>query len=148
MLPPPTMRQARAAGVTEIGYRGVPARPLGGRVQTPGPGPMGRPGTPTPMPPAREGLRVMTTGSIMGPSRSQSRGDLVRERYQALEEQQRSTSLKRSQSRPVLLSSVRSFSYEYPTQVAEMERMSNMHSSSPSESPTVTPGSGSTRKLP
>lgn len=85
----------------------------------------------------------MTTGSMRGPSRSQSRSDLVRERYQALEEQQRSTGLQRSLSRPVFLPSVRSFSYEYPTQVAEMERMGNMHSSSPCESPVAvtTPGS-------
>lgn len=95
------------------------------------------------MPTVREGMRAATTGSMMGPARSQSRSDLVRERYQALEEQQRSTSLRRTRSRPVLLPAVRSFSYEYPTQVAEMERMGNMHSSSPCESPVAaaTPGS-------
>ena len=64
----------------------------------------------------------------------------MRERYQALEEKQRSTSLQRSLSRPVLMSSVRSFSYEYPTQVAEMERMSNTRSSSP-PSPHLLPRS-------
>ncbi|KUI62137.1 Chitin synthase regulatory factor 3 [Cytospora mali] len=132
VLPSMTMQQAEAAGHTSA-YRGVPARTgsaIGRRPQTPGPGPMGRPGTPTPMPPLRQGVRAVKTGSL-GPSRSQSRSDLVRERYQALEEQQRSTGLQRTLSRPVLLSSVRSFSYEYPTQAAEMERMGNLHSSSP-----------------
>lgn len=89
------------------------------------------------MPTVREGVRAVTTGSMSGPSRSQSRSDLVRERYQALEEQQRGTGLQRSLGRPVCLPSVRSFSYEYPTQVAEMERMGNMHSSSPRESPVA-----------
>lgn len=67
----------------------------------------------------------------MASDQSQSRGDVVRERYQALEEIQRSKSLQRSLSRPTMLSSVRSFSYELPTQLAEMERMSNQRSSPP-----------------
>lgn len=128
-----TIQQAKAAGLTVTAYRGIPARTdmaIVRRPQTPGPGPMGRPGTPTPIPTVKEGPRTATSGSA-DLSRPQSRGDLVRERYQALEKQQRSTSLQRSLSRPVLTSCVRSFSYEYPTQAAEMERMGNLHSSSP-----------------
>lgn len=70
-------------------------------------------------------LRMTSAGQ------SQNRGDVVRERYRALEELQRSKSLQRSLSRPMMLSSVRSFSYELPTQIAEMERMSNQRSSPP-----------------
>lgn len=129
------MQQAEAAGLTATVYRGVPGTTVGRRAQTPGPGPMGRPGlptpTPTPMPTVTEGVRALSTTGSLDLSRLRSRGALVRERYQALEEKQRSTSLRRSLSRPVLLSSVRSFSYEYPTQVAEMERMSDMQDSSP-----------------
>lgn len=71
----------------------------------------------------------------MTSEQSQIRADVMRERYQALEELQRSKSLQRSLSRPTMLSSVRSFSYELPTQLAEMERMSNQRSSPPPNPP-------------
>lgn len=128
--------------MTVTAYRGLrgPAALATGR-RTPGPGPQGRPGTPTPLPPSRaaEGAPVATGMFMQGFPASlrmtseppQSRGDVVRERYQALEELQRSKSLQRSLSRPMMLSSVRSFSYELPTQLAEMERMSNQRTSPP-----------------
>lgn len=136
--------------MTVTAYRGLPG-PIGlamGR-RTPGPGLQGRPGTPTTLPRVRtaEGPLVMTgvvTNGMsatprMASDQPQSRCDLVRERYQALEELQRSKSLQRSLSRPTMLSSVRSFSYDFPTQIAEMERMSNQRSSPPSPPPHQTP---------
>lgn len=128
--------------MTVTAYRGLrgPAALAMGR-RTPGPGPQGRPGTPTPLPPFRaaDGAPVVTGVVMQGlpaslrmtSEQSQSRGNVVRERYQALEELQRSKSLQRSLSRPTMLSSVRSFSYDLPTQLAEMERMSNQRSSPP-----------------
>lgn len=76
-------------------------------------------------------MNGLSTSLRMTSEQLQSRGDVVRERYQALEELQRSRSLQRSLSRPMMLASMRSFSYEYPTQIAEMERMSNQRSSPP-----------------
>lgn len=146
----PTARDAEAGGMTVTAYRGLPG-PTGSAMgrRTPGPGPQGRPGTPTTLPRVRtaEGTLVMTGAVINGMSatlrmsseQSQSRCDLVRERYQALEELQRSKSLQRSLSRPTMLSSVRSFSYDFPTQIAEMERMSNQRSSPPPPPPHQTP---------
>lgn len=109
--------------------------------RTPGPALQGRPGTPTPLPRIRAAetapvvtavaVRGLPTSLRMTSEQSQSRGDVVRERYQALEELQRSQSLQRSLSRPAMLASVRSFSYDVPTQIAEMERMSNQRSSPP-----------------
>ena len=132
--------------MTVTAYRGLPgpAGPAVGR-RTPGPGLQGRPCTPTILPPVRaaESLPLITGMAMNGMSttlrttseQTQSRGDLVRERYQALEELQRSTSLQRSLSRPAMLSSLRSFSYELPTQIAEMERMSSQRSSPPPNPP-------------
>lgn len=128
--------------MTVTAYRGWsgPAGLAMGR-RTPGPNFQGRPGTPTPLPPIRaaETMPVVTgvamkglpTSLRMTSEQPQSRGDVVRERYRALEELQRSQSLQRSLSRPTMLSSVRSFSYELPTQIAEMERMSNQRTSPP-----------------
>lgn len=140
--------------MTVAAYRGLPA-PTGmaaGR-KTPRPGSQRRPGTPTPLLPIRaaEGGAVVNgvimkglTATLNPSEQSQSRGDVLRERYQALEEFQRGKSLQRSLSRPVMLSSVRSFSYELPTQIAEMERMSSQRSSSPAvpqpnQTPHLTP---------
>lgn len=105
------------------------------------PGQQGGPGTPTMVPRVWVEERPLAiTGMFMNGTLatqrivsepSQSRGDLLRERYQALEELQRSKSLQRSLSRPTMLSAVRSFSYELPTQIAEMERMSNQRTSPP-----------------
>lgn len=53
---------------------------------------------------------------------------LLRQRYQQLEEKLRP-------QRPVMLPSVRSFSYEMPTQVAEIEAMMRAQSSSPTALP-------------
>lgn len=154
--------------MTVTAYRGLrgPAALAMGR-RTPGPGPQGRPGTPTPLPPFRaaEGASVapgvimqgLPASLRMTSEQSQSRGDVVRERYQALEELQRSKSLQRSLSRPMMLSSVRSFSYELPTQLAEMERMSNQRSSpppipppheTPLSTPKVSATSGSSKPRP
>lgn len=135
--------------------------------KTPAPGHQGRPGTPTIVPRVRVAERppaitgMVMNGTLATPriasEPSQSRGDLMRERYQALEELQRSKSLQRGLSRPTMLSAVRSFSYELPTQMAEMERMSNQRTSPPpspstasasSSQPLLEPGktrSGDTR---
>lgn len=51
---------------------------------------------------------------------------MMKERYQLLEEQSRA-------QQPVMLPSVRSFSYEMPTHETEMETMMRAQSSSPSE---------------
>jgi len=132
--------------MTVTAYRGLhgPAGLAMGR-RTPGPGLPGRPDTPTTLPRAQAadgpppitGMVMNGTAATlrMASEQSQSRGDLVRERYQALEELQRSKSIQRSLSRPTLLSAVRSFSYELPTQIAEMERMSNQRSPPPPFSP-------------
>lgn len=132
--------------MTVTAYRGLPgpANVAMGR-RTPGPGLQMRPGTPATLPPVRaaEGATVVTRVVTKGlpatlrmtSEQSQNRGNVVRERYQALEELHRSKSLQRSLSRPMMLSSVRSFSYELPTQIAEMERMSNQRSSPPPAPP-------------
>lgn len=138
----PAARDAEAGGMTVTAYRGLPgpANVAMGR-RTPGLGLPIRPATPAPLPPVRAVDRAPAVTGVatkglpatlrMTSEQSQSRGDVVRERYQALEELQRSKSLQRSLSRPMMLSSVRSFSYELPTQIAEMERMSNQRSSPP-----------------
>lgn len=140
----------------EAAYRGLHG--LAGLAmarKAPGPSHQGRPGTPTTVPrvwaadrpPSITGMFMNgTLGSPrMVSEPSQSRGDLVRERYQAIEELQRSKSLQRSLSRPTMLSAVRSFSYELPTQIAEMERMSNQRTSPPPPPPPhQTPPSPST----
>lgn len=59
----------------------------------------------------------------------------VRERYQQLEE------LARPQ-RPVMVSSLRSFSYDMPTQHAEVERMMRARSNSPAPAPAPAPAPG------
>lgn len=61
---------------------------------------------------------------------------MVKERYQQLEEQSRVATA--AQQRPVMLPSVRSFSYEMPTHVAEMEAMSRAESTSPPPLPENT----------
>lgn len=143
----PTAQDAEAGGVTVTAYRGLHSlAELAMARRTPVPGLQGRPGTPTTLPRARAAERTpAVTGMVMNGMQatqrmasepSQSRGNLVRERYQALEELQRSKSLQRSLSRPTMLSALRSFSYELPTQIAEMERMSNQRSSPP---PVVPP---------
>lgn len=132
----PAAQDVEAARMAVSAYRGWPAATgvTTGR-KTPGPGSQRRPGTPIPLLPmwAAEGGAVVTGAATLHRTseHSQSRGDVVRERYQALEELERSKSLQRSLSRPLMLASVRSFSYELPTQLAEMERMSNLRSSSP-----------------
>lgn len=126
--------------MTVTAYRGLPG-PAGLAMErrTPGPGFQGRPGTPTPLQPLRAAESAPVVAGLatlrMASEQSQARGDVVRERYQALEELQRSKSLQRSLSRPMMLSSVRSFSYDVPTQIAEMERMSNQRSSPPPPPP-------------
>lgn len=156
----PAARDVEAGGMTASAYRGLHG--LAGLAmarKTPGPGQQGRPATPTTVPRARAAERpTAITGEFMngtlGTPRmasepSQSRGDLVRERYQALEELQRSRSLQRSLSRPTMLSAVRSFSYELPTQIAEMERMGNQRTSPPPPPPPYQmPPSPSTASAP
>lgn len=64
---------------------------------------------------------------------------MVKERYQQLEEQSRQQQAA-AQQRPVMLPSIRSFSYEsivMPTHETEMERMTRAQSSSPPSPPTA-----------
>lgn len=67
-------------------------------------------------------LRLTSLDSTLTRQRSQ----VLKERYQQLEEQSRA-------QRPVMLPSVRSFSYEMPTHETEMETMMRAQSSSPSQ---------------
>lgn len=63
---------------------------------------------------------------------NRERSQRVRERYQQLEEQARP-------QRPVMVSSLRSFSYDLPTQYAEVERMMRARSDSPAPAPVPSP---------
>lgn len=67
---------------------------------------------------------------------TRQRSQMVKERYQQLEEQsrQQQAAPAPAQQRPVMLPSIRSFSYEsivMPTHETEMERMTRAQSSSP-----------------
>lgn len=67
--------------------------------------------------------RVSLLSSMKSTSQlTREKSQLVRERYRQLEEQAQ---------RPLMLPSVRSFSYDVPTQAAEMEVMMKAESSSP-----------------
>lgn len=61
---------------------------------------------------------------------TRERSQKVRERYQRIEEQA---------ARPHLVSNLRSFSYDMPTQHAEMERMVRARSDSPAPAPMPSP---------
>lgn len=63
---------------------------------------------------------------------NRQRSQRVRERYQQLEEQARP-------QRPVMVSSLRSFSYDMPTQHTEVERMMRARSESPAPAPMPSP---------
>lgn len=91
----------------------------------PTPGPHGRPETPTPPPLSRPETRVESFESLMSEGElTRQRSRLMRQRYQQIEVESRAT-------RPVMLPAVRSFSYDLPTQIAEMEAMTRAQSSSP-----------------
>lgn len=77
-------------------------------------------------------------GPVVADARlTRQRSQLVKERYQQLEEQSRQeqqAAAAAQQQRPVMLPSIRSFSYEstvMPTHETEMERMTRAQSSSP-----------------
>lgn len=140
------MPEPQATAVTSISYRGItkPSDRIAGRVPTPGP--HGRPGTPNP-PGSVHRPRTPTAllpysktmalrlGSLDSSTLKRQRSQIVKERYQQLEEQSRA-------QRPLMLPSIRSFSYEFmPTHEAEMEAMIRAESSSPRGAKTMSPAS-------
>lgn len=106
--------------ITATSYRGL-IRPLdrsgsvASRLSTPGP--YGRPGTPTTLLGNNTLSQLDSLSSqISETDPDRQRSQVVRERYQLIEQMARP-------QRPVMLSSVRSFSYEYPTQETELQTM-------------------------
>lgn len=111
-----------------MSYRGL-VRPFS-RASTiarrlPTPGPHGRPLTPTPLSSSRTLSRVSSLSSTVSMSElTRERSRRVRERYQQLEQRTRP-------QRPVMMSNLRSFSYDMPTQYAEVKQMMRAYSDSP-----------------
>lgn len=134
--PRPLPATRRDLGISATSYRGL-TRPLdrGGTLarRVPTPGPLGRSSTPTPSSTSQTSSRVSSLTSVIShDDMTKEKSQFLRERYQHLEEKSRP-------QRPVMLPSIRSFSYEMPTQAAEMEAMIRAQSSSPAAAPQVTP---------
>lgn len=117
-------------------YRGIAKPATRFSPRPPTPGPHGRPGTPTPSPLGNM-YRPETPTGFHAQSRTvtlrmgswdtalrRQRSHVMKEKYRQLEEQSRA-------QRPVMVSAVRSFSYEIPTHETEMQAMIRAHDSSP-----------------